>query len=112
MEHSRLGNVGDDHLIAPLLADSRHLTDGQRFTERRADALGQRLVRERDAVVPRGGVGGASAFLKAQRVAELIRDKLTPSQRESLLLNEGYDIRRKVRGSVVTGHYSPLLGPL
>ena len=110
VEDGHLGNVGDDDLVTPLLADSRHLTDRQRLAERGADAFRKRLVGQRDAVVAGCGVGGAPALLKAQRVAELIRDKLAPRERESFFLDERDDVRREVRRSVITGHCGPLSG--
>ena len=110
VEDGHLGNVGDDHLVAPLLTGGRDLADRQRLTERRANAFRERLVGQRNAVVPGRGVRGAPALFETQRVAELICDKLAPRERERFFLDERDDVRREVRRSVVTGHCGPLSG--
>src|SRR5208337_4361673 len=102
MLDGQLSHVGDGELVTPLLRDSRHLLDRHRLADG-WDAFRQRSEGKRDTLEARRGVGSAAALRQNERVAELVGHELTPRQRQSLVGNEGFNVRRELRCDV-RGH--------
>ena len=97
-----LGDISQRDLVTPLDGGRRDHGDRHGLPDGR-DAFRERRIGERNTVPPRGLIGHAAPLGERQRIAELVRHKPTPRERQGRLCNIGFNVRLK-RARAVDGH--------